>query len=112
MLIVFFFSPANTSAELPGSNQVLRKIVFGSCVKQDLPTPIFYTMSGEFPDLILFLGDNIYADTEDMTEMRAKYDRLESNADFRDMYQGLGTFRVTPEGPEATRRLPSPHRKF
>jgi alkaline phosphatase D len=83
MLIVFFFSPANTSAELPGSNQVLRKIVFGSCVKQDLPTPIFYTMSGEFPDLILFLGDNIYADTEDMAEMRAKYDRLESNADFR-----------------------------
>jgi len=83
ILIVFFSSPANTSAELPDSNQVLRKIVFGSCIKQDLPTPIFYTMAGEFPDLILFLGDNIYADTEDMTEMRAKYDRLEANADFR-----------------------------
>ena len=82
ILIVFFSPPANTSAELPGSNQVLRKIIFGSCIKQDLPTPIFYTMAGEFPDLILFLGDNIYADTEDMTEMRAKYDRLEANADF------------------------------
>jgi len=82
-LIVFFLTPANTSADLPGSNQVLHKVVFGSCIQQDLPTPIFYTMAGEFPDLILFLGDNIYADTEDMTEMRAKYDRLESNTDFR-----------------------------
>jgi alkaline phosphatase D len=83
ILIVFFSSPADTSADMPGSNQVIRKIVFGSCIKQDLPTPIFYTMAGEFPDLILFLGDNIYADTEDMIEMRAKYDRLEANADFR-----------------------------
>ena len=83
ILIVFFSLPENTSADLPDSNQILRKIVFGSCVKQDLPTPIFYTMAGEFPDLILFLGDNIYADTEDMTEMRAKYDRLAANTDFR-----------------------------
>jgi alkaline phosphatase D len=83
ILIVFFSTPATTSADLPAANQILRKIVFGSCVQQDLPTPIFYTMATEFPDLILFLGDNIYADTEDMTEMRAKYDRLESNADFR-----------------------------
>ena len=89
ILIVFFSAPANTSAELPGSNQVLRKIVFGSCIKQDLPTPIFYTMAGEFPDLILFLGDNIYADTEDMTEMRANYDRLEANADFRRLRSGF-----------------------
>lgn len=83
IMTVFFSSPANTPAELPDSNQVLSKIVFGSCIKQDLPTPIFYTMAGEFPDLILFLGDNIYADTEDMNEMRAKYDRLGANADFR-----------------------------
>jgi len=80
---VFFSSSENTSADPPDSNQVLRKIIFGSCVRQDFPTPIFYTMAGEFPDLILFLGDNIYADTEDMTEMRAKYDRLAANADFR-----------------------------
>lgn len=83
ILFVFFSSPADTSADLPDSNQVIGKIVFGSCIKQDLPTPIFYTMAGEFPDLVLFLGDNIYADTEDMAVMRAKYDRLSANADFR-----------------------------
>jgi len=71
-----------TLAQPPEQDQVLKKIVFGSCIQQDLPTPIFYTMAGEFPDLILFLGDNIYADTEDMTEMRAKYERLNHNPDF------------------------------
>lgn len=83
ILMAFSSFPVMTPAQPPEQDQVLRKIVFGSCIQQDLPTPIFFTMAGEFPDLILFLGDNIYADTEDMTEMRAKYDRLNANADFR-----------------------------
>ena len=33
-------------------------------------------------DLALFLGDNIYADTEDMVVMRAKYGQLAANPDF------------------------------
>ncbi|MGI9474765.1 MAG: alkaline phosphatase D family protein [Rubripirellula sp.] len=74
--------PNMTPAERPDSNRLLSKILFGSCIKQEFPTPIFYTMSGEFPDLILFLGDNVYADTEDMAEMRACYDRLDANSDF------------------------------
>lgn len=44
--------------------------------------PIFKTMLALNPDLVLFLGDNIYADTLDMKEMRAKYDLLRSNRDF------------------------------
>ena len=83
ILVVFFTLDENTVAEMPESSQVVRKVVFGSCIQQDMPTPIFYTIAGEFPDLVLFLGDNIYADTEDMGVMRAKYERLGANSDFR-----------------------------
>ena len=36
-------------------------------------------------DLFLFLGDNIYADTRDMTVMRAKYDALKASRFFQEL---------------------------
>jgi alkaline phosphatase D len=64
------------------TDQPLKRIVFGSCIRQDQPTPIFRTMIEADPDLLLMLGDNIYADTSDMAVMRSKYDRLAANRDF------------------------------
>ena len=49
------------------------RIAFGSCAKQDRPQPIWDAVVATKPQLFLFLGDNIYADTEDMDVMRAKY---------------------------------------
>ena len=63
----------------PPMPDVVTRILFGSCIKQDQPTPIFYSMMAERPDLMLFLGDNIYADTTDIELMRTKYDRLGAN---------------------------------
>ena len=57
-------------------------ILFGSCVKQDRPMPIFKTILQEDPELFIFLGDNIYGDTTDMDVMRAKYGTLRANAGF------------------------------
>lgn len=54
----------------------LQRILFASCLREDKPAPIFETMRKEDPDLVLFLGDNIYADTKDMEEMKSKYARL------------------------------------
>jgi len=54
----------------------LSRIHFGSCLKEAEPVPILDTILAEEPELFLFLGDNIYADTEDMDVMRAKYARL------------------------------------
>lgn len=51
----------------------LELIAFGSCVGQAEPQPIWDAVVGLEPDLFLFLGDNILADTEDMSVMRAKY---------------------------------------
>jgi alkaline phosphatase D len=69
-------------ADSPSPGEPVTRVLFGSCVKQELPTPIFQTMLAENSDLVLFLGDNIYADTSDMSVMRAKYERLAANDDF------------------------------
>ena len=51
----------------------LQRIAFGSCAGQDLPQPIWEPIVGVKPDLFLFIGDNIYGDTQDMQVMRAKW---------------------------------------
>lgn len=59
------------------------KILFGSCSKEDKSMPIFEAINAEKPDLFMFLGDNIYADTEDMQKMAAKYRQLGENPGIR-----------------------------
>ena len=69
----------------------VEKILFGSCIKQDQPIPILKHMADENADAVIFLGDNIYADTEDMDVMQEKYQRLGENPDFQRLRQGTRT---------------------
>lgn len=57
-------------------------VLFGSCIKQDQPLPIFNQFGRLDPDLFIFLGDNIYADTDDMQVMRQKYAKLAAKPGF------------------------------
>jgi alkaline phosphatase D len=59
------------------------RIAFGSCAHEDHPLPIFKTIIKQNPDLFIFLGDNIYADTEDPEVMRHKYKLLAANVGFK-----------------------------
>jgi alkaline phosphatase D len=52
---------------------VVSRIAFGSCANQDKPQPIWDAVIETKPQHFVFLGDNIYADTEDMDVMKAKY---------------------------------------
>src|SRR6266545_651568 len=52
---------------------VVSRIAFGSCAKQDKPQPIWDAVVETKPQHFVFLGDNIYADTEDMDVMKQKY---------------------------------------
>src|SRR6267154_490220 len=42
----------------------LTRIAFGSCADQDKPLPIFDTIAAAKPELLLLIGDNIYADLD------------------------------------------------
>lgn len=58
------------------AQQTISRIAFGSCARQDQPQPIWEPINDSKPDLFLFIGDNIYGDTEDMVLMKSKYDQL------------------------------------
>jgi len=59
------------------------KILFGSCGHQDKDIPIFNTINKEQGDLFIFLGDNIYGDTNDMTMLANKYQKLGAKPGFK-----------------------------
>ena len=52
------------------------KIAFGSCYRNGKNPEIWKTIAETSPAAFLFLGDNVYADTADMAEMRAEYQQL------------------------------------
>src|SRR6266851_3009956 len=74
-------------ASLPDAQhaQVLERIAFGSCNRESLPQPLWSPILETRPDLWIWLGDNIYADTEDMEVMRQKYARQLANEGYRQL---------------------------
>ncbi len=54
----------------------LSRIAFGACAKQDKPQPIWDAIIEAQPQQFVFLGDNIYGDTEDMALLKSKWDLL------------------------------------
>lgn len=62
-------------------------IAFGSCGEQDEPQPVLSLAAERKPDAFIFLGDNIYGDTDNMDTLQAKYNRLGAKPE----YQKLAT---------------------
>ncbi len=75
-LVLGVWSLVLSSAAQADEQTVLTRIAFGSCARQNIPQPIWHTIADAKPQLFLFIGDNIYGDTEDMDRMRAKYAQL------------------------------------
>ncbi len=63
----------------------LQRIGFGSCIKQQNPAPLFANVLDYEPELFLFMGDNIYGDTEDMAVLKAKYQELGAKPEFKQL---------------------------
>ena len=73
LLAVLVFVPGAVLADEP---QPLRVIAFGSCAHQEKPQPIWEAVVAAKPELFLFLGDNIYGDSENLDVLKAKYGKL------------------------------------
>jgi alkaline phosphatase D len=67
----------------------LSRIAFGSCASEARPQPIWAAIAATKPELLLMLGDNIYADTRDMDVMRAKYARLAAMPGFKALRESV-----------------------
>lgn len=67
----------------PAPTALVNRVALGSCANQDVSQPIWDAIVSKDPDLFLFLGDNVYADTEDMGEMREAYAKLGRQPGYR-----------------------------
>lgn len=63
--------------------KTISRIAWGSCAKQDKDQPIWGAILDKNPDLFLFIGDNIYADTRDPKIMADKYAMLAAKPEFQ-----------------------------
>ncbi|HJS55187.1 MAG TPA: alkaline phosphatase D family protein [Chitinophagaceae bacterium] len=61
----------------------LTRIAFGSCGDQDDPQSVLSLAAEQEPDAFIFLGDNIYGDTDDMDTLQAKYDRWGAKNEYK-----------------------------
>ncbi len=64
------------------SGETLRTIAFGSCARQQMPQPIWAAIVANKPDLFIFMGDNVYADTVEIERMRESYRQLAAKPGF------------------------------
>ncbi|MFP4293896.1 MAG: alkaline phosphatase family protein, partial [Cyclobacteriaceae bacterium] len=69
------------------ASQTLTTIAFGSCNRQDEPQPMWKPIMANNPDLWIWLGDNIYGDTDDMQAMKAMYAEQKAQPDYEQFFQ-------------------------
>jgi alkaline phosphatase D len=66
----------------PLAGRTLTRIAFGSCAEGGKEQTIWDAVLASRPELFVFLGDNIYGDTRNMKELRAKYAELAAQPGF------------------------------
>jgi alkaline phosphatase D len=71
---------------------VVTKIAFGSCGNQDLAQPVLTLAADTKPDAFIFLGDNIYGDTDNMDTLRNKYARWMAQPDYQKLENSTKIF--------------------
>lgn len=71
----------------PAFSDTIQRIAFGSCAHQDKAQPVWSAVNAFDPDVFVFLGDNIYGDTEDMAVLKRKYQKLADKPGFQRLRQ-------------------------
>lgn len=72
--LLFVFLLLLSNKELSAQSKSVMRIAFGSCNRQNLPQPMWDHIAADQPDLWIWLGDNIYGDTDNMAVLKQKYD--------------------------------------
>lgn len=84
LILLTSFISQDSGKEHTGS--LITKIAFGSCGHHDKPQPVLSLAASKKPDVFVFLGDNIYGDTDDMNVLRKKYGMLGDKPDFKKIW--------------------------
>lgn len=83
LALTIVFSCSQTKQQ---TSNPIQTIAFGSCsVQGKVDAQLWKEVVVEDPSLWIWLGDNIYADTEDMEKMKADYDLQKSHLDYQSL---------------------------
>ena len=76
---------------LPAWPSEVQKIVFGSCIDQNKPQPIWQSILAAKPDLFIFGGDNVYASNHpwQLQNLKDAYARQAAQPGFAALRQGV-----------------------
>lgn len=74
---------SKTTVSPKKNNGTFSTIAFGSCNDQNRDQKMWAEVIATQPDLWIWLGDNIYGDTENMKVMAAKYEKQKSQPDYQ-----------------------------
>lgn len=87
--ILLAFLVCFAQANIVSAQDKINTIAFGSCLKQYNPVPILDTIVSAKPDIFIFAGDNIYADTIDKKVMKKKYKTLFKKEEFQNLKKNI-----------------------
>jgi alkaline phosphatase D len=66
----------------PAAEEPLSRIAFGSCANEHRPQPVWQAINELKPQLFIFTGDNVYADTADPAKLQESYELLAAEPEF------------------------------
>lgn len=71
------------------STEPLTRIAFGSCNNEQAEQPLWDKISAQNPNLWIWMGDNIYADTEDTTVLQKSWDMQLSKPGYQNLVKNV-----------------------
>ncbi len=83
-LLIFILFFGGGARQLQAQNSPVERVAFTACLNQDLPQGTAWASIERFnPDLVVLLGDNVYAATDDMAVLAGQYAKLAAQPGFR-----------------------------
>jgi len=73
----------NLIGSLAFSQAPLTRIAFGSCSEEESLEQMWSDIVAQRPQLWIWLGDNVYADTHDMNVLRTQYQKQKNNPEYQ-----------------------------
>ena len=95
LIICWFIFSISSCKQATVKNDSDFTITFGSCNRQNLENKLWDDIVEQKPDVWIWGGDNIYADTDDMVKLKAEYTKLLQNEGYKKLMNStkiLGTW--------------------
>jgi alkaline phosphatase D len=84
--VAFFAGCTEKTVEPPVETEFT--LAFGSCATQEIVNPMWDAIAGHQPDVFIWMGDNIYGDSEDMDVLKDKYKRQKEQEAYQRFLKG------------------------